>query len=157
MPKAKIEPAQYSMRPMNGSVSIVRPLSFICSTFLSRLHFKYLSPGVVLLFILRPMQRWHKSHIPYSFAGPPHDGQDIAPPRDRDRSASALDKCRYAKRTKQYVHLSFRVAHSFWAVISLTLAWKLLSVYMLFEDNFEVIRWLENRSAAHGHRSKSAH
>jgi len=38
------------------------------------------------------MQRWHESHITYgswSLAGPPHDGQDIAPPRDRDRSASA--------------------------------------------------------------------
>ena len=98
------------------------------------------------------MQRWHESHITYgswSLAGPPHDGQDIAPPRDRDRSASALDKCRYAKRTKQYVHLSFRVAHSFWAVISLTLAWKLLSVYMLFEDNIRSANlsrsWLQTR------------
>jgi len=44
------------------------------------------------LFMLRPTQRWHESHIRYgswSLAGPPHIGQDIWPPRDRDRTATA--------------------------------------------------------------------
>jgi hypothetical protein len=92
MPKAKIEPAQYSMRPMNGSVSIVRPLSFICSTFLSRVHSKYLSPGVSLIVYTEAADAALARvthHGSWSLTGPPHDGQDIGPPRDRDRSASA--------------------------------------------------------------------
>jgi hypothetical protein len=116
MPKAKIEPAQYSMRPMNGSVSIVRPLSFICSTFLSGVYSKYLSLGVSLIVYSEADAALARvtHHIRLmSLAGPPHDGQDIAPPRDRDRSASAARISATMQNVLSNVHLSLRVAHTF--------------------------------------------